>query len=233
MTDDTVRPVEELGNNGGTETVQNEFRFFEGDVGDRTLDARRALNALIARPAVLNRKSPNLFKAIVGNRETVERDLSNMFMRLRLDTRRGVAWAEHIADLPDDVPVVKRRRRLHRNSQVLLVMLRLEANSCEISGEEACFIEKSRIEDYFRMHLYQNELDDTKMLKAVDAAIDEAVENKCLELVNKDAGIYRVSEVLSSWLDLKTASEWVAELEAAIENAQTKADACKEEDSDV
>lgn len=207
------------------------LQFFEGDVGDRSYAARRALNALIARPAVLNRTNPDLFKGVVDNRNDLERDLSNMYMKLRIDTRRGVAWAEHVPDLPSDIPVVKRRKRLHRNSQVLLVMLRLEANSCEISGEESCFIERSRIEEYFRTHLYPNELDDTKLMKAVTAAIEEAVDNRCLELINKDASIYRVSEVLSSWLDLKTASRWVAELEAAVSSNSTDGVSIEEGDA--
>ena len=206
-----------------SERGTEELALFEGDAGDRSLAFRKALNALIAKPVILNRKDPVLFKAIDDNRDELARDLSNHFLRLRLERDRGVAWAEHVDDMPDDVPKIKWHVGLHRNTQVLLVMLRLEMNSSELSGEEVFHIEKKQIYDYFKTHLYPDELDETRIQKAVESAIDEATKNKCLEEVNERTGIYRVTEVLPSWLTLQTVTAWTERFDQASSAKQSPA----------
>lgn len=189
-------------------TPLEDFQLFDGDEGDLSFSCRQALNALIARPVILRRRSKQVFDAICAGKDKIRRDLSNHFLRLRLDEERGVAWAEHVPDCPDDVYKLKVRRRLHRNTQVLLVMLRLRQNRHEAEGEGTCLVWESEMYEYMRMNLYPDEGDETKIRKALESALSEARDNQCVELVNETERIWLVSEVLACWLTLEVVNEW-------------------------
>ncbi|QIL91953.1 DUF4194 domain-containing protein [Microbulbifer sp. SH-1] len=113
-------------------------------------EARRALVYLLKKGVILFAEKRLLFEALCRYRAGIEQQLDNMYLRLLLDDKAGIALLRQREDTDDDedgeVVTLITPRTLTLYDTLLLLVLRKHFQERETSGERQIIIDLEQIE---------------------------------------------------------------------------------------
>lgn len=116
------------------------------------LDARRALVLLLRQGVVMASEKRLAFEALCRHENLIIEHLNNMFMRMLVDTKAGMAIllqqenADELEEHADDSSRLINRRTLSLYDTLLLLVLRKYYQERETAGEQRIIIDCERIE---------------------------------------------------------------------------------------
>jgi len=161
-------------------------------------DAKRALVSLMRMGAVVINQKPKLFEQICRYEKLIQQHLSNMYLRLLLDAKAGVALVlqqEVIGDGEDDIYTLISRRTLSLYDTLLLLILRKFYQQREASGEQRVIVDVDQIETGLTpfLPLTNSARSDRRTL---NASLKKMTERKILSSIRAEEGRYEITPVI-------------------------------------
>jgi len=179
----------------------NTPKLFEGDKGTINYNARRAIAHLFSGPVYCS-KQPELWAAIINNREELESLANNLSVNLIVDINRQESYLQPIND-PDYT--IKPLRKLHLNfyDSILWVFLSEKLLASDSRGESAN-IEKHDIVTYLNRFESISNNDEKKHRDSINSAINKADLNGVITQLKSsfDVERYRINNLLSMLLNV-------------------------------
>jgi len=167
-------------------------------------EASRALVSLLRQGVILYSRKAKLFESLCQHQAAIRRHLSEVYLKLVLDERAGVAFVAGIQseedgeseNLEDEEPVsLISRRTLSIYDTLLLLVLRKHYQDRETSGEQRIVIDTERIESYLTpfLPLTNSTKSDQKQL---NAALQKMVTKKILSPVRGSEDRFEITPVI-------------------------------------
>lgn len=172
------------------------------------MEARRALVFILRHGVVLCSQKSGIFEAICRHEAAVRRHLSDVFLKLVLDEKSGVAFVasaqtEHAQDTDDETPEESAdemaslitRRMLPLYDTLLLLVLRKHYQDRETAGEQKIVIDIERIESYLIPFLPLSNSSKTDR-KKLNGALKKMVGRKVLSSVRGSEDRFEITPVI-------------------------------------
>lgn len=176
------------------------------DSNEKTMppEARRALVSLLRQGVILYARKAKLFESLCQHQAAVRRHLSEVYLKLVLDERAGVAFVAGIQSEEDDerdnwddeepVSLIS-KRTLSIYDTLLLLVLRKHYQDRETSGEQRIVIDTERIESHLTpfLPLTNSTKSDRKQLST---ALQKMVKKKILSPVRGSDDRFEITPVI-------------------------------------
>ncbi len=167
-------------------------------------EARRALVSLLRHGVILFSQKANLFESLCRYQGVVRRHLSEIYLKLVLDEKVGVAFVASIqdesrSDLEDtdegEAVSLISRRTLSLYDTLLLLVLRKHYQDREAAGEQRIIVDVERIESYLTpfLPLTNSSKSDRKTL---NMAVNKMVEKKILSVLRGSENRFEITPII-------------------------------------
>ncbi len=171
-------------------------------------EARRALVSLMRHGVILYSRKPKLFEALCRHGADVRRHLSEVYLKLILDEKAGVAFVsvtesehgqapggEEDGEEESETVSLISRRTLSLYDTLLLLVLRKHYQNRELCGEQKIVIDTERMESDLSpfLPLTNSSRADRKKL---NAALTRMVKNKILSTVRGNKDRFEITPVI-------------------------------------
>ena len=193
----------------GSQSNEN-ASFVDAHAADESSDksmppeARRALVSLLRQGVILSAQKSKLFESLCQHQSAVRRHLSEVYLKLILDERAGVAFVAGVqreediesGNLEDEEPVsLISRRTLSIYDTLLLLVLRKHYQDRETSGEQRIVIDTERVESHLTpfLPLTNSTKSDRKQL---NVALQKMVTKKILSPVRGSDDRFEITPVI-------------------------------------
>ncbi|MEJ3405476.1 DUF4194 domain-containing protein [Rathayibacter sp. YIM 133350] len=191
------------------ETIDGNARsmYFEGDTGEYRVTLRTAIVKLVRGPLLSFEDDPEAWNAFAANRELVTKHLAEMFLTVRCDPDRKIAFAKQ-AESDHAFPKLMTKKPLTLVETAVLMYLRQALS--QAAGQDYAAVSTEEIYDEIRVF---TRLDGNAagFHKSVENAVDKMVSYNILRPLRGSEGRYSVQPVLRMLFD---ATQAVALLEA-------------------
>lgn len=167
-------------------------------------EARRALVSLLRQGVILAAQKAKLFESLCRHQTAVRRHLSEVYLKLVLDEKTGVAFVvsiqkEEDAELDDfadnEIVSLLSRRTLSLYDTLLLLVLRKHYQDRETSGEQLIVIDRERVESYLTPFLALTNSTKSDRHK-LGAALERMVKKKLLRKIRGSKDRYEITPVI-------------------------------------
>jgi hypothetical protein len=179
---------------------------FAGDRGTLEPDVRRVLVKLLRGRFLLADHRAD-WAVLLDNQQVIESRLHDLFIRLVVDTDRGVAYKEQVRSGDVEVPVLLRDRAYSRVETLVLVYLRSVYQRATTSGEQQVRVDREEVEDAALSFLPAGPNLATAQ-KAVAGALDRLTKDHVIE--EESEGRYLVSPIIEIVLSADRLAELTA-----------------------
>lgn len=166
--------------------------------GTMSHEARRALVSLLRQGVILANQKSNLFETICRYQDDVRNHLADVYLKLILDQRAGVAFVAGLDESDDNeeesVSLIT-RRTLSIYDTLLLLALRKHYQERETTGEQRIIIDIERIESNMSpfLPLTNSTRSDRKKL---DASLQKMVERHIVSSVRGSEDRYEITPII-------------------------------------
>lgn len=195
-----------------SDAVAREIEASISDVSDDTTDmpheARRVLVYLMRQGAVIAAQKPKLFEAICRYEPLVRRHLSEVYLRLTLDRKAGVAFVARYeedatdaeAEANEEFVSLISKRTLSLYDTLLLLVLRRHYQERESAGEQKVTVDVERLESSLTpfLPLTHHARADRKKL---NAAIQKLIQRKVLAATRSSEDRYEITPIIRYVVD--------------------------------
>lgn len=175
----------------------------EGAVADMPHEAKRVLVQLMRQGVISAAQKPKVFELICRHQSHIRRHLAEVFLRLSLDEKGGLAFVsipdEEISEdtdiANDDMSPLISKRTLSLYDTLLLLVLRKHYQEREATGEQKITIDIEKLEFYLMPFLPLSDhasLDQKRLL----ARVKEMVKRKILYTLRGVEERYEISPVI-------------------------------------
>ena len=172
--------------------------------GTLSPEARRALVSLLRQGVILFSQKAKLFESLCRYQDAVRRHLSEMYLKLVLDEKAGIAFVasaqgENEADIEDsdaeEMVSLISRRTLSLYDTLLLLVLRKHYQDRETSGELRIVVDVERIESYLTpfLPLTNSSKSDREKL---NTALRKMVDKKILSMVRGNEDRFEITPII-------------------------------------
>ena len=161
-------------------------------------EARRALVNLLKHGVILADQKGILFEAVVRYQSAIRSHLADMYLKLVLDERTGVAFIAQVDESDsDDTEVVSliTRRTLSLYDTLLLLVLRKHYQERESAGEQCIIIDIERIEASLTPFLPLTNSMKSDRRKLI-AALKKMMEKRILSLLRGSGDRFEITAVI-------------------------------------
>jgi len=128
--------------------------LFEGDEGGLEVDQRRALVVLLKQRFITARTHPREWRALTRNPRPIRARLNDLFLELRIDTEREVAYKRQVQ--PEGggrpYPTLLFDAPWGREDTILLVYLRAHFRSEQAAGADRVFVDRDAMLEFIAQH---------------------------------------------------------------------------------
>lgn len=194
---------------------------FAGDRGTLEPEVRRVLVKLL-RGRFLLADHRSDWKILLDNQQVIESRLHDLFIRLVVDTDRGVAYKQQVRSGEVEVPVLLKDRAYSRVETLVLVYLRSVRQRGTTSGEQQVRVDREEVEDAALSFLPAGP-NRAGAQKAVAGALDRLTTDHVIE--EESEGRYLVSPIIEIVLSADRLAElaaWLREHTPATEPESTE-----------
>jgi len=175
----------------------------EGIKSEMPPEARRVLVSLFRQGVILLSQKAKLFESLCRYETAVRRHLSEVYLKLVLDKKAGVAFVACInheddvesEDFDDEVVSLISKRTLSLYDTLLLLVLRKHYQDRETSGEQRIVIDIERVESHLTPFLPLT--NSTKAdRKKLNAALQKMISKKILSSVRGSDDRFEITPVI-------------------------------------
>jgi hypothetical protein len=181
-------PLAQEGTNGVTP-------LYLGDLGELSLETRRALVQLLLGPSLDARRHPTLWPALLRDESAIRKRLSEFFLDLVLDLDLGVAFTRQANTGDLEVPVLLRRSQLTFIDSVLLLHLRQRLSHAERQDERAV-ISADEMLEHLQMYERTSNTDHAGFTKRSRTAIEKLKKHSVLQKIRSSEDRFEISPTL-------------------------------------
>ncbi len=179
---------------------------FAGDRGTLEPEVRRVLVKLLRGRFLLADHRAD-WKILLDNQQVIESRLHDLFIRLVVDTDRGVAYKQQVRCGEVEVPVLLKDRAYSRVETLVLVYLRSVRQRATTSGEQQVRVDREEVEDAALSFLPAGP-NRAGAQKAVAGALDRLTTDHVIE--EESEGRYLVSPIIEIVLSADRLAELAA-----------------------
>ncbi|GAB2908332.1 DUF4194 domain-containing protein [Rheinheimera gaetbuli] len=181
------------------------------DESDMPHDARRVLVHLLRQGSVMASQKPKVFEQLIRFEIEVRKHLSEVYLRLVLDQKTGVAFvasttSEHIEETSEDELYEEEfdseesatlipKRTLSLFDTLILLVLRKHYQERESSGEQKITIDIERLESYLAPFLPITD-HASKDRKKLLARVKEMIKRKVLSTIRGVEDRYEITPII-------------------------------------
>lgn len=194
--------------------------LFEGDQGGLDPDERRALVVLLKYRFITSESHPREWRALMGSRQEIGKRLNDMFLELKIDTGREVAYKRPATSDTGgrDFPTLVHDTIWQREETALLVFLRVRARNDEARGELQSRVSEVEMLEYLRENRPESATNQVSDDRRADRAIN-ALKSAGLLMKTDEDGEFRISPAIEpmlpapvlnnllTWLKVRTESD--------------------------
>lgn len=197
--------------------------LFDGDEGGLELDERRALVVLLKNRFITSESHPREWKTIVDSRQVIARQLNNLFLELKLDPKREVAYKRPVTSDTGgrDFPTLVHDTIWQREETALLVFLRVRARNDEVRGEVQSRVSQAEMLDYLRENRPDSATNQVSDDRRADRAIT-ALKGAGLLAKTSDDAVFRISPAIEPMLPMPTLNNLLTWLTVRTESEPTE-----------
>jgi hypothetical protein len=194
--------------------------LFEGDQGLLAAEVRRTLVSLLKKRYLAADRNPVDWRVLQQNRHLLESRLNEVFIRLVVDTERGVAYKRHAH--PDEgtvpFPTVLHDQSYSREETILLVHLRMLLRGRQLD-DPGVFVDRAELMAEVANYRPPESTNQVRDEKAVRAAIDSLSR---LDLLTDtgDGERYQVAPIVEVLMSLDRLQELGGWLESQTSDGQ-------------
>lgn len=149
--------------------------LFEGDEGGLEVDQRRALVVLLKQRFITARTHPKEWQALTRNPRPIRARLNDLFLELRIDAEREVAYKRQVQ--PEGggrpYPTLLYDAPWGREDTILLVYLRAHCRSEQAAGADRVFVDRDDMLEFIEQHRPEHATDQAgdarRAVKAIEA----------------------------------------------------------------
>ncbi|WP_162143177.1 DUF4194 domain-containing protein [Granulicoccus phenolivorans] len=189
-------------------------------------DTRRAVVALLRGPYLHQERNAAAWRAIIRDEAAVRELLGNLFLRLSLDTERGLAFIEN-APL-EEAPKVVRRVPLTLIDTAVVLLLRLRLLR-DAGATGRVFIGRDEIDDELAPYRPATNTDASTFAKRINASVEKMKKASVLLSTAEDTR-FEISPILTLVFDVEQVAAVTAEIEALVATSNTASRAAPDED---
>lgn len=187
-------PIDEQNNSETEVNINNSAALNSGTMPP---EARRALVSLLRQGVILAGQKSNLFDSICRYQDAVRSHLADVYLKLVLDQRAGVAFIAGLdeSDVEEEAVSLITRRTLSLYDTLLLLVLRKHYQERETAGEQRIIIDIERIEANLSpfLPLTNSTRSDRKKL---DASLQKMVERHILSSVRGSDDRFEITPII-------------------------------------
>lgn len=170
--------------------------LFEGDLGQLTAEARRALVIILKKRYVSAERDPDVWRILMENRAALGTRLNDMFLQLVVDRDYGVAYKRQaVPDGGGTFPTLLHNAAYSREQTILMVHLRGVFRSGLSDGAETVFVDSQELIDEIANYLPEGTTNKVDADRAAQRAV-EALYKSDILLQTPEPGRYRISPII-------------------------------------
>ncbi|GAA1361570.1 hypothetical protein GCM10009596_19870 [Arthrobacter rhombi] len=189
-----------------------EEQLFEGDTGRFPLPLRQALIRLLRGPYLDGTADSRLWQLVVDRRAEISAFVSELFLKLQLDTDRKIALLVPVPTETVHTTAIVPRKPLRREETLLALRLRLLLERHAGTGTDPV-ISRSGAREILEEHRHPGAVDDKRLEELTDASLARLASLKLILPTELDEE-YRVSGALALALPFDSIDQIPAYLES-------------------
>ncbi|MDN5582465.1 MAG: DUF4194 domain-containing protein [Corynebacterium sp.] len=189
---------------------QDPDECFAGDRGVLDPEVRRVLVRLLQRRFLQADRNREDWKVLMDNQQVIESRLHDLFVRLVVDSDRGVAYKQQVRSDELDVPILLRDEAYTRAETLVLVYLRTVYQRESTAGELAARVDVEEVEQTVMTYFTQANGDVARRQKLIRNALGRLRQEGVID--EETEGRYRISplvEIVLSADRLRELDEWL------------------------
>lgn len=185
---------------------------FAGDRGVLDPEVRRVLVRLLQRRFLQADRNRDDWKVLMDNQQVIESRLHDLFVRLVVDSGRGVAYKQQVRSDELDVPILLRDEAYTRAETLVLVYLRTVYQRESTAGELAARVDVEEVEQTVMTYFTEANGDIARRQKLIRNALGRLRQEGIID--EETEGRYRISplvEIVLSADRLRELNDWLQE----------------------
>ncbi|MDN5682331.1 DUF4194 domain-containing protein [Corynebacterium glyciniphilum] len=191
---------------------QDPDECFAGDRGVLDPEVRRVLVRLLQRRFLQAERNRDDWKVLMDNQQVIESRLHDLFVRLVVDSGRGVAYKQQVRSDELDVPILLRDEAYTRAETLVLVYLRTVYQRESTAGELAARVDVEEVEQTVMTYFTEASGDIARRQKLIRNALGRLRQEGIID--EETEGRYRISplvEIVLSADRLRELNDWLQE----------------------
>jgi hypothetical protein len=172
-----------------------EQALYQGDSGELSLDARRALVQLLAGPSLDGQRHSKLWPILIRDEAAIRSRLSELFLQLVIDRDQQVAFTRQAETGDLDVPRLLRRANLTFIDSILLLHLRQRLTQAEAHGDRAV-VSTDEIVEFLGVYQQAANTDRAGFEKRILASIEKIKKHSILRKIRSSEDRFEISPTL-------------------------------------
>lgn len=191
---------------------QDPDECFAGDRGVLDPEVRRVLVRLLQRRFLQADRNRDDWKVLMDNQQAIESRLHDLFVRLVVDSGRGVAYKQQVRSDELDVPILLRDEAYTRAETLVLVYLRTVYQRESTAGELAARVDVEEVEQTVMTYFTEANGDIARRQKLIRNALGRLRQEGIID--EETEGRYRISplvEIVLSADRLRELNDWLQE----------------------
>lgn len=191
---------------------QDPDECFAGDRGVLDPEVRRVLVRLLQRRFLQADRNKDDWRILMDNQQVIESRLHDLFVRLVVDSDRGVAYKQQVRSDELDVPILLRDEAYTRAETLVLVYLRTVYQRESTAGELAARVDVEEVEQTVMSYFTEAGGDVARRQKLVRNALGRLRQEGVVD--EETEGRYRINpliEIVLSADRLRELDEWLRE----------------------
>ncbi|TFD12878.1 DUF4194 domain-containing protein [Cryobacterium sp. TMT1-2-2] len=197
--------------------------LFDGDEGGLELDERRVLVLLLKNRFITSESHPREWKTLVASRQVIARQLNNLFLELKFDSKREVAYKRPVTSDTGgrDFPTLVHDTIWQREETALLVFLRVRARNDEVRGEVQSRVSQAEMLEYLRENRPESATNQVSDDRRADRATT-ALKSAGLLVRTSEDGVFRISPAIEPMLPMPTLNNLLTWLNVRTKDVSTE-----------
>lgn len=196
--------------------------LFDGDRGQLSYDARRALTLLLQRRFIEAGDNEQVWQTILTHQDTLESRFHDMFLQLVVDRDYQIAYKLQIREDGLGIPILVKDESYKRIETLVLVHLRNSFRQQLGLGESAAFVDTEELIDFAMSFIALDETNLSSRKAEAQAAVAQLSREGVLREVEQ--GRFRISPVIEVLMPIERLRELTHWLENNADNFVTEQD---------
>jgi hypothetical protein len=184
---------------------------FAGDRGVLDPDVRRVLVRLLQR-RFLSADNRDDWSVLMDNQQVIESRMHDLFIRLIVDTDRGVAYKQQVRSDELDVPILLTDRAYSRVDTLVLVYLRTIYQRESTAGEPDVRVDVEEVTDTVMTYFSEDDTDIAGRQRAILRSLERLRGDGIVD--EESEGRFRINpliEIVVSAEKLREVNDWLRE----------------------